>query len=85
MYEVNRKGTWFFHPFRRVDVFVGPQFETDGLTDKELADFAERLRQWSIHCLEHGRWPETTTSDEVEAASPAANDDEVAPATSAAR
>jgi 1-acyl-sn-glycerol-3-phosphate acyltransferase len=66
MYELNRKGSNIFHPFVRVDVFIGPQFETEGLTDAQIGELADRLRAFSVYCLEHGHWPEADT-DTVEA------------------
>ncbi|MCX4240693.1 lysophospholipid acyltransferase family protein [Paraliomyxa miuraensis] len=60
MHEVNRKGSMLFHPGRTVDVFVGPQHDPSGLSDQDLLGFAERLRGFMSHCLEHGRWPETS-------------------------
>lgn len=74
MYELNRKGTNIFHPFVPIDVFIGPQFETEGLSDTEIGDLAERLHAWSVHCLEHGRWPEPHA--EADAGGPGANDGE---------
>lgn len=58
MYEVNRKGSLVFHPFRTVDVFIGPQFSAAGLSDDELEVFADRLRDFMVHCLDHGAFPE---------------------------
>jgi len=62
MYEVNRKGSFVFHPGRTVDVFVGPQFDTTGLDDQDLPAFADRVRDFMVHCTEHGEWPETVES-----------------------
>lgn len=62
MFEVNRKGSTLFHPGRTVDVFVGPQFDTAGLDDQELTEFAERMRTFMAHCIEHGVWPESVES-----------------------
>ncbi len=59
MYEVNRKGSLSFHPGRTVDVFVGPQLETSGLSDGELQALAERVHGLMVHCVEQGEWPET--------------------------
>ena len=68
MYELNRKGTNIFYPFVRVDVFVGPQFETEGLTDAQIGELADRVRAFSVHCLEQGRWPDAEpASDTTEA------------------
>lgn len=62
MYDVNRKGSMLFFPFRTIDVFVGPQHETTGLTDEDVPKFAEQLRQHMLHCFEHGEWPEAVQS-----------------------
>jgi len=59
MYEVNRKGSLLFFPGREVDVFVGPQIDTRGLTDDEIPRFAEQVRQFTLHCFEHNTWPES--------------------------
>jgi 1-acyl-sn-glycerol-3-phosphate acyltransferase len=65
MYDLNRKGSWIFHPLQRVDVFVGPQFETAGLTDDEVGKFADRIREWTVYCLEHGTWPEEAAANDA--------------------
>ncbi len=57
-YDVNRKGSQIFHPFKTVDVFVGPQFSTAGLSDVEIGEFADRMQEWVRYCVEHGRFPE---------------------------
>ncbi len=59
MYEVNRKGSMVFHPGHEVDVFVGPQFPTTGVTDAELPAFVERVHDYMVECFEHRRWPQT--------------------------
>ncbi len=58
MYELNRKGSLVFHPWRRVDVYVGPQHETEGLSDGEIGRLAERVRRATVHAITHGRWPD---------------------------
>lgn len=58
MFQVNRKGSNLFHPFQRVDIFVGPQFSTAGVTDRNVNDFAEQMRAYVDHCLEQGEFPE---------------------------
>lgn len=70
MYEVNRKGSMLFFPFRTVDVFVGPQFETKDLSDGELSEFAEKVRSFMLHCFEHGEWPEAAGEAETAEARP---------------
>jgi 1-acyl-sn-glycerol-3-phosphate acyltransferase len=73
MYEVNRKGSPAFHPGRTVDVFVGPQFDATGLDDEELGAFADRVREFMVHCVEHGEWPEASQAAH-ERLEPAANE-----------
>ena len=58
MYEVNRKGSLLFHPGRTVEVFVGPQFPTLGLSESDVPAFADRVHAFLVHCLEHGDWPD---------------------------
>ena len=59
MYELNRKGSFLFKPFCRIDVFVGPQLETAGLDDAEIGELAQRAHAASAWVLEHRRWPES--------------------------
>lgn len=66
MFEVNRKGSFAFHPGRTVDVFVGPQFDTVGLGDQELHALAERVRGFMVHCVEHGEFPESVAATAAE-------------------
>ncbi|MCA9705517.1 MAG: 1-acyl-sn-glycerol-3-phosphate acyltransferase [Myxococcales bacterium] len=63
MYEVNRKGSFLFFPGRSIDVFVGPQLDPTGLSDEEIAAFARRVEDYTVHCFVHGEFP-----DAVEAA-----------------
>jgi 1-acyl-sn-glycerol-3-phosphate acyltransferase len=58
MYELNRKGTFLFKPFCRIDVFVGPQHDTAGLDDAAIGELAHRAHAASAWVLEHGRWPD---------------------------
>ena len=64
-YDVNRKGSWIFHPFKTVDVFVGPQFATTNVDSSEVGDFADRMRKWTLHCIEHGAFPDAELSKEL--------------------
>jgi 1-acyl-sn-glycerol-3-phosphate acyltransferase len=62
LYGVNNKRSrFFFFPFRRVDVFVGPQFETDGLDDDQIGDLADELRRRTQHWVQHGEWLEAAS------------------------
>ncbi|MCH9685763.1 MAG: 1-acyl-sn-glycerol-3-phosphate acyltransferase [Deltaproteobacteria bacterium] len=65
LYEVNRKGSMVFHPGRKIDVFVGPQFSTEGLSDSELGAFVKEVRAHMLHCFEHNRWPEQAATPEA--------------------
>lgn len=55
--EVNRKGTFMIHPLRRVEVYVGPQFETAGLDDAQVTELANQLQAVVTHGVEQGGWP----------------------------
>jgi 1-acyl-sn-glycerol-3-phosphate acyltransferase len=57
-FAVNRKGSFLIHPLCNVDVYVGPQFETTGLDDNQIADLALELQRIVAHGVEHGGWPE---------------------------
>lgn len=59
MYEVNRKGSFLFYPGKTVDVFVGPQIDASGLSDEEIPEFAQRVREFMQYPFEHGEWPAT--------------------------
>jgi 1-acyl-sn-glycerol-3-phosphate acyltransferase len=84
MYEVNRKGSMLFWPFRPVDVFVGPQFETAGLSDSEVGALMERVRAYMVACIEHNAFPDADA--DAAGAQPRANAESRAPSlTSAAR
>lgn len=43
LYAINRKGSWLFRP-GTVDVYVGPQIETEGLSDEQVAELAKRVQ-----------------------------------------
>jgi len=58
MYELNRKGSFLFRPLCRIDVFVGPQHDTAGLSDTEIGEVVQRLQDTSAWVLEHGAWPD---------------------------
>jgi 1-acyl-sn-glycerol-3-phosphate acyltransferase len=60
LYAVNNKRSRFFFPLRQVDVFVGPQFETEGLDDDQIGELADELRRRTQHWVQHGEWLETT-------------------------
>ena len=56
MYEANNKNTgWIFKPWKQVDVFIGPQFSTEGVED--VGELADRVRAYIIECLETGEFP----------------------------
>ncbi len=56
-FEVNRKGSFLIHPWRRVDVYVGPQFETAGLDDAQVQQLANELHAVVEYGVVHGGWP----------------------------
>jgi 1-acyl-sn-glycerol-3-phosphate acyltransferase len=69
LYEANNKNTgWFFDPFKTVDVFVGPQFSTEGLDNEQMGDLADRLRTWIDDALQLGTFPATQSSEPKTAA-----------------
>ncbi|MBX7081130.1 MAG: 1-acyl-sn-glycerol-3-phosphate acyltransferase [Nannocystaceae bacterium] len=61
-YDVNHKGTLLMRPLRRVEVLVGPQFPTAGLSDAEVGELATRMQEMVAYAVEHGRWPEALPS-----------------------
>lgn len=71
-FEVNRKGSFLIHPWRTVDVYVGPQFETTGLDDAAVAQLANDLHAVVAHGVEHGGWPASMPAVARPAAAPAA-------------
>ncbi len=55
LYEVNNKNMgWLFAPFRHVDVYVGPQFDTAGLDSDGIAELAKRVRAYLVACIDGG-------------------------------
>ena len=69
MYEVNNKSTgWLFSPFKTVDVFVGPQFESDRYPESEVGRLADDVRTWVVEAMRQGDFP----ADQPEAAPEAA-------------
>ena len=67
LYDANNKRTgWWFFPFKRVDVFVGPQFDCGGLDKAGVKQLAQAVHDYVAHCVEHGDWPDR--SSELEAA-----------------
>jgi 1-acyl-sn-glycerol-3-phosphate acyltransferase len=57
-FEVNRKGSFLVFPFRTVDVYVGPQYETAGLSDAQVGELANALQIIVAHGVDKGGWPE---------------------------
>lgn len=55
-YEVNRKGDWKFTP-GHIRVFVGPQFETAGLSDDEVGRLSRRFQRMTAAYVETGVMP----------------------------
>lgn len=61
LYDVNNKRSGrFFFPLRHVEVYVGPQFETEGLDDDQIGELADELRRRTQHWVQHGEWLETS-------------------------
>lgn len=57
MFEVNKPKHKLFRP-GNVQIYVGRQMETAGLTDEGIADLAERMRQVHVDWVERGFTPE---------------------------
>jgi 1-acyl-sn-glycerol-3-phosphate acyltransferase len=69
LYEANNKNMgWIFHPFKTVDVFLGPQFSTVGLDNEQVGELADRLRTWIDDCVRHGAFPELEASEQKHSA-----------------
>ena len=68
LYGVNNKNMgWLFRPMQTVDVFVGPQFDTEGVEGEDIAALAKRVRAYLVACLERGEFPESTELEALEA------------------
>jgi 1-acyl-sn-glycerol-3-phosphate acyltransferase len=69
LYEANNKNMgWIFHPFKTVDVFLGPQFSTAGLDNEQVGELADRLRTWIDDCVRNGAFPELEASEQKHSA-----------------
>lgn len=44
-FDINRKGSRVFKPFQTLEVYVGPQYETHGLSDVEIVELSQRLQK----------------------------------------
>jgi 1-acyl-sn-glycerol-3-phosphate acyltransferase len=53
LWQVMRKGEWVIRP-HPIEVFVGPQIETDGLDDAQIGVLAERLQRFTADYVERG-------------------------------
>ncbi len=61
LYDVNNKNEgWFMRPFQTVDVFIGPQFETEGVEGDGISKLAKRVRAYLVACIEDGEFPAST-------------------------
>ena len=59
LYEVNNKSMgWLFAPFKTVDVFVGPQFSTEGLENDGVGKLADEVRSFTMTCIQTGQFPD---------------------------
>jgi 1-acyl-sn-glycerol-3-phosphate acyltransferase len=56
MYELNRKGTWLLKP-SDIQIYMGAQIETAGLSDDELRDVIDRTEQIVRDFTERGIIP----------------------------
>jgi len=65
LYEANNKNMgWSFNAFRKVDVFVGPQFDLQGLEQRDVIRVAHAMRDYVQGCLDTGaHGPQRTTAD----------------------
>lgn len=58
LYEANNKNMgWRFSPFKRVDVFVGAQSETEGKSDPEIESLCDETKAWIAEVLETREFP----------------------------
>lgn len=54
MYEVLPKGRFLIRP-GKVEIYMGPEIETAGLTDAQLDRLSERVRDILVDWVDHGR------------------------------
>lgn len=57
MYDVNRKGSSMFHR-GKVEIYVGKQIETVGVTDEQIPELSDQVRDIIVDWVEHGKLPE---------------------------
>jgi len=67
IHEVNRKGKYTFTP-GEISIYVGPQLETNGLSDDEVHQLADRTRDIVAQFVDTGMIPQTVESKETLAA-----------------
>lgn len=66
LYEANNKTMgWRFRPWSKVDIFVGPQFETEGLTPAKTKTLADCIRHYMDEILETGAFPADETTQQL--------------------
>ncbi len=63
MFEVLPKGRFLVRP-GNVEIYMGAEIETAGMTDDELDELAERVHTIISDWVEHGRMPATEAVDE---------------------
>jgi 1-acyl-sn-glycerol-3-phosphate acyltransferase len=69
LYDANNKNTgWLFSPFKRVDVFVGPQFATESYAESEISELADKVRSWITTTLDQRAFPVDAEGDASAAA-----------------
>jgi len=66
LYFANNKNMgWFFRPFVPVEIFVGPQLETEGLDNSQLQALTSACRSYLQACLDEGAFPPKKSRDEL--------------------
>ena len=69
LYEANNKTKgWLFSPFKTVDVFVGPQFDSASYPADDIGRLADDVHDWIVEALESGAFPKPAVEDTPEAA-----------------
>jgi hypothetical protein len=56
-YAANHKGTYIFTPGQLFEVYVGPQLETENLSDAQLRVLADEVRKLQNQWIDLGTWP----------------------------
>lgn len=56
--NVNKKGSWLFNPFKTVEIYIGKQLETEGLSDDEVRQLAVTTHDIMADWVHDGVLPE---------------------------